>query len=135
MMKKTVHLIFLCLLFLLGFQCKAGNKSNGSLACTKAYNFTSSFNCKKNFFNPQSMISGDVKFKIHKKKKLFDHLQNNMGSLSKCNGSVYIGTLSASKFINVVHSAYQKKTSVSQYNPFFHKQKILSYFYSFQAFW
>lgn len=132
-MKKSLHIAFLCLCLLAGAYCFAGNNNEGIASC------------KIGFFH-QKMCNGKLQAKqeidtckmldrLHKKKKFFDSYHNDIARLSKCyNFNLIFGSLASSKFLfsnslelQNFFSGYSKKS--------FSKGKLISFFYSFQAFW
>jgi hypothetical protein len=135
MMKKAVHIIFLCLFFLLGLQCLAGNKKSLSLPyfevkkCESVKSFAGVSKQQKN----ATFSSLD---KLHKKKRFSRTHYNAIASLSKCNGlNLGFGTFSNSKFLFLENPKLLKDSpDYSFHNSFCHR-KLLSIFYSFQAFW
>lgn len=137
-MKKAVHITFLCLFFLLGTQCNAGNKKNSSLPFFE--NSSQQYSLKEyrqSFSKKEFSASKDTSDKIHKKKRLLNPFHNGIARLSKCySSSLFLGTLPSSKFVFQQHfeslASFSKRYAL---NPFCPKGKLLSFFYSFQAFW
>lgn len=135
-MKKAVHITFLCLFFLLGTQCDASNKRNSSFSFLE----TSQKNLKeygKSLSKKEFSISQDVFDKLHKKKRLLNPFHNGIARLSKCYTSpLILGAISSSKFIfqeNLESLLLFSRHSLN--HRFCPKGKVLSIFYSFQAFW
>ncbi len=130
-MKKSLHIAFLCFSLLAGIHCFAG--------CNKSKDLSS---CKIGFFHKKMCIAKqeinstcETLDKLHKKNKFFDSYHNDIARLSKCyNFNLTFGSLPSSKFIfdsspelQNFSSGYSKKS--------FSKGKLISFFYSFQAFW
>lgn len=135
-MKKAVHITFLCLFFLLGTQCNASNKKNSSLPffeSSKQY----SKEYRQSFLKKEFTTAKDTSDKIHKKKRLLNPFHNGIARLSKCySSSLIFGAIPSSKFVFQDH--FESLVSFSKRysrNPFCPKGKLLSFFYSFQAFW
>jgi len=134
-MKKTVHIILVCLFFLLGLQSSASEKKTTSLPCFGISQNSKSLTClsyssqKKNsyFSSPEKLL---------KKRKFSKTQQNAITNLSKCKGfTVSVGTVSSSKFF--IQACSELRNNFSEY-PFYKSfchRKLLSIFYSFQAFW
>lgn len=130
MMKKAVNIIFFCLIFLLGLQCVACNKKNSSLPHCGAI---SSF---KSILKPEKGATFSTLDKLHKKKRFSRTHYNAIASLSKCNSlDLGFGTFSTSKFLFLDNSKLHKDFSDYALNNSFCHRKLLSIFYSFQAFW
>ena len=135
MMKKTVHTIFLCLFFLFGLQCLASNKKTLSLPCFEIKKCSSA-----RAFTNVSKLEKSATFssldKLHKKKRFSRTHYNAIASLSKCNGlHLNFGTLSSSKFLFLDSQKLRKDFSDYSFHNSFCHRKLLSIFYSFQAFW
>jgi len=135
MMKKAVHIIFLCLFFLFGLQCVACNKNALSLPsfeskkCVSATVFSSVSKHDKN----ANFSSLD---KLHKKKRFSRTHYNAIASLSKCNGlNLSFGTFPATNFLLLENPKLRNSFSNYSFSNSFCHRKLLSIFYSFQAFW
>jgi len=135
MMKKTVHIIIVCLFFLLGLQSSASEKKTSLLACTeicqsqKAASFsTFADQKKKSYFSTPE--------KLQKKKRFSKTQQNAITNFSKCKGfSVNSSTVSTSKNALGDYSELHNDFSGYAFYKSFCHRKLLSIFYSFQAFW
>lgn len=134
MMKKSAHIIFLCLFFLLGLQCTASTKKTSLFACSKITE-AKGFSTCKSFYKQEhstSIISSD---KLLKKRRFSKTQQNAITNLSKCKGfGLGTATISSSKFLL---DYFEFRNNVFEYSfckSFCHR-KLLSIFYSFQAFW
>lgn len=134
-MKKYVHIIIMCLFILLGLQSNASEKKTSSLPCfeisqnSKSLSCSSYSNQKKNsyFSSPEKLL---------KKRKFSKTQQNAITNFSKCKGfTVSVGTISISKYLLNEYSELRNSFSgYSSYKSFCYR-KLLSIFYSFQAFW
>lgn len=134
-MKKAVNIIFFCLFFLFGLQCVACNKNNSSLLtfelkkCTATNNF-------KSISKSEKGATFSTLDKLHKKKKFSRTHHKAIASLSKCNSlNLGFGTFPTSKFLFFDNSKLRKDFSDYTFNNSFCHRKLLSIFYSFQAFW
>jgi len=135
MMKKSVHILFLCLFFLLGLQCTASTKKTSSLPCSELSKTSISFSCKSFYKQEKStaVISSD---KLLKKRRFSKTQQNAITSLSKCKGfGLGAATISSSKFLAKDYSKFCNSISEYSFYRSFCYRKLLSIFYSFQAFW
>ena len=135
MMKKSVHIIFLCLFFMLGLQCLACNKKLSSLPAfeTKNCNAKSIFS---SFAKQENSANFSTLDKLHKKKRFLKSPYNSTASLSKCNGlNLGFATFSSTKYLFLENCKLRKNFSDYTFNNSFCHRKLLSIFYSFQAFW
>jgi len=137
MMKKAVHITFLCLFFLLGMRCDASNKKNSSLTFLEINGKQPLKKCQYSLPKKEFSAAHDTFDKVHKKKKFSNPYRNGIARLSKCyNLSLPFGAFSSSKFVFQTYlalaSPFEKH---SLFGSFCHKGKLLSIFYSFQAFW
>ncbi|WP_447635398.1 hypothetical protein [Flavobacterium microcysteis] len=137
MMKKAVHITFLCLFFLLGMRCDASNKKNSSLTFLEINGKQPLKTCQYSLPKKEFSAAHDTFDKVHKKKKFSNPYRNGIARLSKCyNLSLPFGAFSSSKFVFQTYlasaSPFEKH---SLFGSFCHKGKLLSIFYSFQAFW
>lgn len=135
MMKKAVNIIFFCLFFLFGLQCVACNKKSSSLPSFKINNCgtTSSF---KSISKPEKSATFSTLDKLHKKKRFSRTHHNAIANLSKCNSlNLSFGTFPSTNFLFLDNSKLRKDFSDYTFNNSFCHRKLLSIFYSFQAFW
>lgn len=134
-MKKAVNIIFFCLFFLFGLQCVACNKKNSSLPNFKV-NYCKATSSFKSISKPEKSANFSTLDKLHKKKKFSRTHQKAIASLSKCNSlNLGFGTFPISKFLFFDNSKLRKDFSDYTFNNSFCHRKLLSIFYSFQAFW
>lgn len=135
MMKKSVNIIFFCLFFLLGLQCIACNKKNSSLPNFKV-NSCSATSIFKSISKPEKSATFSTLDKLHKKKRFSRTHHNAIANLSKCNSlDLGFGTFFTSRFLFLDNSKLHKDFSDYTFNNSFCHRKLLSIFYSFQAFW
>lgn len=133
MMKKSVHIIFLCFFFLLGLQTFACNKKTSSVLCEKIVPTCISH---KNFHKQESKASFISTDKLLKKRKLSKTEQNAITNLSKCKGfGLGSATISSSKFLARDYFEFRNNAFEYSFCKSFCHRKLLSIFYSFQAFW
>jgi hypothetical protein len=135
MMKKAVSILFLCLFFLFGMQCLASNKKEISFAKTELKNSDASDTFQKVSKQENNATFSSIE-KLHKKKRFSRTHHNAIASLSKCNGHcINLGTLSTSGYqFSGGSNLRQDFSNYTFHNSFCHR-KLLSIFYSFQAFW
>ena len=134
-MKKAVHIIFLCLFFLFGLQCLASNKKNASLFAIEINKCGSSFTFKS-ISKQEKGATFSTLDKLNKKKRFSRSNQNALASLSKCNGlNLGFGTFPSTKIQFLENFELRKEVSDYTSNNSFCHRKLLSIFYSFQAFW
>lgn len=135
MMKKTVHIIIVCLFFLLGLQSNASEKKTSFMACTEIGQSQKTANLstpaaqkKKSYFSTLE--------KLQKKKRFSKTQQNAITNLSKCKVfSAGLHTISPSKNTLSDYSELHADFSGYAFYKSFCHRKLLSIFYSFQAFW
>ena len=134
MMKKTVHILFLCLFFLLGLQCNASNKK--ALPCTGFAASKSNFIGFKNFSFQEKSSHFTATEKLVKKRRFSKTPQNAITSSSKCK-DLGFGTTSSSdsKFLINTDCHFCNNISEDSFHASFCHRKKLSIFYTFQAFW
>ncbi|WP_101471105.1 hypothetical protein [Flavobacterium lindanitolerans] len=137
MMKKAVHITFLCLFFLLGMRCDAGNKKNLSLTFPETNCTPQLKTCQYGLSKKEFSVVHDTLDKLHKKKKFSNPYRYSMARLSKCHGlTLLFGAVSSSKFVFHTYFALANPFEKhSLFGSFCHKGKLLSIFYPFQAFW
>lgn len=134
-MKKSIHIIIVFLFFLLGLQSTASEKKSASLACSEIIQGSKSFHCS-NYFSAKKNSYFSSPEKLLKKRKLSKTRQNAITNFSKCKGfSANVGTISSSKFSLETCSELQNGISDYPFYKSFCHRKLLSIFYSFQAFW
>ncbi len=136
-MKKAVHITFLCLIFLLGMRCDASNKKTSSLTFLEINGKEQLKICQYSVPKKEFSVARDTLDKVHKKKKFSNPYRNGIARLSKCHTlSLPFGAFSSSKFTFQTYlvsvNPFEKH---SLFGSFYHKGKLLSIFYSFQAFW
>lgn len=134
-MKKSLHITFLCLFLLTGVYCFAGCNKNRDFASNKIGLFHNKM-CNAKLLAKQEINSTcETLDKLHKKHKFFDSYHNDIARLSKCyNFNLNFGSLSSSKFIFDSYPELHNFSSGYSNNSF-SKGKLISFFYSFQAFW
>lgn len=135
MMKKAVHIIFLCLFFLFGLQCLACNKMDSPL-----HNFKIEKSGTNGTFlsisKPEKGATFSSLDKLQKKKRFSRTFYNTSGSLSKCNGVDFsFGAFLVARFDFSDVAILKKNFSEYSFSTSFCHRKLLSIFYSFQAFW
>ena len=137
MMKKAVHITFLCLFFLLGTQCNASNKKNSSFTFFETSAKQYSKECRQSLSKKEFSVANDTFDKVYKKKRLVNPFHNSIARLSKCySSSLILGAIPYSKFVFQKHfESLVFSSEHSLHNSFCPKGKLLSIFYSFQAFW
>lgn len=135
MIKNFVHIIILCLFFLLGLQCNASEKKNISLCCTEICksNKTSSFSTSTDYSKKSYFSTPE---KLLKKKRFSKTQQNAITNFSKCKGFAInlIANSTSKNTLNDYSEIHNDFSGYAFYKSFCHR-KLLSIFYSFQAFW
>lgn len=135
MMKKAVHIIFVSLFFLLGLQCIASNRTPSFLHTPRIEN-CKKFTCLSSFSKHEKNAYVSSIDKLHKKKRFSKTNYNAIASLSKCNNfSINTGIFSGLKHLFFENPKLLKAFSDYSFNNSFCHRKLLSIFYSFQAFW
>jgi hypothetical protein len=135
MLKKVKHIIFLCL-FLFGLQCVANDKKDVSFSNFEIKSYSLKRNSKSITKPEKERATFSSLDKLHKKKRFSRTHYNTIAGLSKCNGlNLILGVFSCSKFSLFDSSKFHKNFSNYTFNNSFCHRKLLSIFYSFQAFW
>jgi len=135
MMKKSVHIIIVCLFFLLGLQSSAGERKTSSLPSFETSQNSKSLSCSS-YSNQKKNSYFSSPEKLLKKRKFSKTQQNAITNLSKCKGfSISAGSVSSSKYQSNEYSEPKNGFSGSSFHKSFCHRKLLSIFYSFQAFW
>ena len=135
MMKKSVHIIIVCLFFLLGLQSSASERKTSSLPSFGTCQNSKHLSCS-NYSNQKKNSYFSSPEKLQKKRKFSKTQQNAITNLSKCKGfNLSAGAISTSRHFSNVYSELRNNFSGSSFDNSFCHRKLLSIFYSFQAFW
>jgi len=134
MMKKIISIFFLSLFFLFGVQCVAGKKREASFAKIEFKNCLNTQIFQQVSKHEKSPTFSSIE-KLHKKKRFSRTHQNATASLSKCNGnSLSSSALFSTKYLFSEYLTTRKSSGWEFGNSICYR-KLLSLFYSFQAFW